>query len=51
MTAADFESKELMEMCCSFPNASCIDGNDCIFDGCAASFSGSDVCLDSGGDM
>lgn len=52
MTAADLESRELIEMLCfSFPKASCIEGNDSNFGGCTGSFSGSDVCLDSGGEI
>ena len=52
MTAAVFDSKELIGISCGLvPKASCIDGNDCNRGGCPFCVSGSDVCLDSGGDI
>ena len=52
MTAADFDSNELIGMSCGLlPRASCIDGNDCNRGACPFSFSCSELCLDSGGDI
>ena len=52
MTVAAFDSKELIGMSCGLvPRASCIDGSDCNRGACPLSFSCSDVCLDSGGDI
>lgn len=54
MTTADFESKELMDICWSLPSASWIEGSegrDCNL-GSGAGFSSSSVARrDSGGDI
>ena len=54
MIAADLESRDWIDIvfCSSLVNsASWIDGSDCVLGGCAGSFSWSDVCLVSGGEI
>ena len=49
---ADLESRDWMDIvCCSSLNASWMEGNDCILADGADSFSWSDACLVSGGEI
>lgn len=48
---AGFESKELMDICGSWPSASCREGRDCSLGNGAGSFSSSVARRDSGGDI